>query len=266
MRTKKSLGQNFLNDTKVIFRFIDVLAPTPIDTFIEIGPGKGAVTFRLLPRCKKVIAIEKDDLLAQRLTNKANRQSLSNLTIINKDYFSAEEEISQLVNDPDNTSLLYISSLPYNVSKKILFSLLYEEKGFKKGAFIIQKEVAEDYCSAIPNAAFLSRVVSLVATCEYMFTIPKENFTPMPKVTSAVIKITRKDPLIDSVTEQIDFLKFVRTLYQFKRKVIRNSLKKMFSTTVADELISKFRLENKRVEEVDLTTLVTLYKKCGNLN
>lgn len=261
-RYKKSLGQNFLINSKIISRFVKAASLSSTDTVIEIGPGRGSVTRQLAAKCQHVIAIEKDDGWSKTIQN----LNLPNVTLLNQDFLDlTPEEIADISGTISN--LKVISSLPYNISKKILYSLLYKHPWFSFGVFIIQKEVAEDYCSQPPNAAFLSRVMSLTAECQSLFNIEPSAFVPRPRVDSTVIQINRlPQPILKITEQQIRFLSDLKKIYQFKRKTFKNALEK---SHLADDInlssvISEFELDDKRAEQVDLAELVAIWKSINN--
>lgn len=257
---KKSLGQNFLKDKSVVNQILDNLASTNANSIIEIGPGKGALTYSLIRKYQSVIVIEKDDLLANFWIKEKNNKNLTNLQVINNDFLDIESKSLEA-----NENSLCFSSLPYNVSKKILFQLLYHHRWFKKGVFIIQKEVAQDYCSTPPNANFLSRVIELVGKCEYLFEVPPSAFSPKPRVTSAVIRIEKTSPLISDTQKQIEFLKFVKNLYGYKRKTIKNSIKMAYKKDKTNLMkyvtkVDNLMLATKRVEEISVEQLIKIWQ------
>lgn len=259
---KKSLGQNFLKDKSVIRRILSLIPTENIDTIVEIGPGKGALTRSFITIYPKIIIIEKDQLLSAFWEQEKVNKKIERLTIFDSDFLELDPD--KLSTHTNNSNFCF-SSLPYNVSKKILFSLLYQHAWFTRGIFIIQKEVAQDYCSQPPNSNFLSRVIQLVGKCEYMFDIPPEAFTPKPKVVSAVIKIEKTTPLIKTTDKQIEFLKFVKNLYGYKRKTIRNSIKMAYKKEKQNPEefllnIEKMKLSDKRVEELTPEQLIKIWE------
>ncbi|HOU75727.1 MAG TPA: 16S rRNA (adenine(1518)-N(6)/adenine(1519)-N(6))-dimethyltransferase RsmA [Candidatus Dojkabacteria bacterium] len=257
---KKSLGQNFLRDKSIINRIISTLSSINADHIIEIGPGKGALTYSFIKKYKSVTIIEKDDSFSNFWINEKDNKNLKNLKILNSDFLDID---SNSLGNGQNT--VCFSSLPYNVSKKILFQLLFQHKWFNTGVFIIQKEVAQDYCSTPPNANFLSRVIELVGKCEYLFDVPPSAFTPKPRVNSAVIKIEKTSSFINGTEEQIKFLKFVKNLYGYKRKTIKNSIKMAYKKDASNlekftVNIDNLKLSEKRVEELTIEQLIKIWE------
>jgi len=210
----------------------------------------------------QVIVVEKDYELIEFWQKKKELDSLTQLNVLAGDFLHIDSEDIETLSK--NKKPICISSLPYNVSKKILFDLLYKHKWFKSGVFIIQKEVAEDYCSQVPNANFLSRVIQLVGKCDYKFDITPNAFSPQPKVNSSVITIEKDNPLIKNKKRQVEFLHFVKNLYGYKRKTVKNAVKNAYKKQ--EELLNRYlsnieteNVENKRTEELTIEQLIKIW-------
>lgn len=216
---KKSFGQNFLVNQKNLFRFIDSLNITKEDTVIEIGPGIGVVSYTLCERAKKVILIELDRDKEEAL--KKVLENFDNYELIFAD--GAEFDYSNLKNIGE---VKVIGSLPYNVGKRIIYKILNSDFNWTKAAFILQKEVAENYTSKQPKADFLSVFASIYAKAEMRFQISPKSFYPIPKVDSSVIVFEKINDGED-LTEKAKLSKFIKHGFSAPRKTVLNNLKNL---------------------------------------
>src|SRR3989338_7249467 len=198
-RAKKSLGQNFLKDHKVLERIAEVLGVKKSDTVVEIGPGHGELTRRILKYSpKKLIAIEKDgeliDAFLEELVN-----AHPNLQIIQSD---ALKEIPQV-----DYPYKLVGNIPYYITGHLLRTL--QEVSRKPSIIVLtlQKEVANRLCSEPPKMNFLADTVQFWAKPEIVRYISKKSFNPSPKVDSAVVKITPLSPQ-PSEKESISYYTF----------------------------------------------------------
>lgn len=250
MKPKRSLGQNFFINRHLGEKIVSVVLENNPSTVIEIGPGEGFFT-QLLAEKTRVVAIEKDDILALNLHSK-----IPSATIVNNDFLDLD--ISRLVSAQQieqNSSVIF-GSLPYNISKKIIRQTL-ATSNFKSLYFIIQKEVAEKYCSKPPDNNPLAIELALFADIKKLFDISPESFRPRPKVTSSFIKISRKES-----TPTLDFIKFsdfVHLCFQHPRRTLRNNLKNIDGISlVASQFLDK------RPQELDYHEFITLFETCYN--
>jgi len=239
-RARKRFGQHFLEPAWVT-RLVNAVDPQPDETFLEIGPGRGALTRVLAPRVKRVIAVEIDRDLAAALPALVP----SNVEIIEGDFL--ETNLGELLgadsaakagrhdSPPEGGPYRVIGNLPYNVASPILFKLLHaadDGRRFTDAALMLQKEVV-DRLLATPGTGdygTLAIQVALVADVERLLTLPPGAFRPPPKVTSAVVRL-RFRPAAADVGQRDLFEKVVRGIFLQRRKTLANAL-----TPVADAL------------------------------
>ena len=144
MRTRRHrLGQHFLVSRGVLERIVGLIDPRPDDLIIEIGAGKGALTFPLAARAGRVTAIEKDPAFIPFLEQKAP----SNLTIIRADVLTLNLADLGAREGPSAGRAKLVGNLPYSISSALLFKIIAERDVFQKCVFLVQKEVAERICS-----------------------------------------------------------------------------------------------------------------------
>ena len=220
-RARKRFGQHFLEPAWVA-RLIDALSPAPDDVFLEIGPGRGALTRPLAPRVGRLIAVEIDRDLAARLPS----QLPPHAQVVQGDFLDVDLA-ALLVHERHPVRV--VGNLPYNVSSPILFKLLRaadEGRLFSDATLMLQKEVA-DRLVAPPGTSdygVLAIQVALLADVERALTLPPGAFRPPPKVTSTVVRL-RFRPRIAEVGDPAVFEKIVRGVFLQRRKTLVNALK-----------------------------------------
>jgi 16S rRNA (adenine1518-N6/adenine1519-N6)-dimethyltransferase len=220
-RARKRFGQHFLEPAWVT-RLVEAVAPSPDDTFIEIGPGRGALTHPLSRSVARVIAVEIDRDLAAALP-----QVLPpNVQVVQGDVLDLD--LHALVH-PDDRPVRIVGNLPYNAASPILFKLLdaADEGRFASDAtLMLQREVA-DRLVAPPGTrdhGALALQVSLLADVERLFVLPGGAFRPPPKVSSAVVRLRFRPPLVD-VGNRDTFVRIVRGVFLHRRKTLVNALR-----------------------------------------
>ncbi len=215
--TKKHLGQNFLYDSSILKNIIQSAGLSKEDTVVEIGPGPGRLTRMLAEKVDRLVAIELDPELYERL--KGDFIAYSNVEIIHGDALKFPfETIGEFK---------VVANIPYYITTPIIFRLLEAKKHLKSMTLTIQKEVAERIVAQPGGKAYgvLTIMIRYLARTELKLIIPKEAFHPMPKVDSAVIHIeVLGNPSVDVKDEKI-FFNLVKTAFSHRRKTLSNSLK-----------------------------------------
>ena len=215
---KKKFGQNFLTDQNdVLDRIMEVSNVKEDEHIVEIGPGEGALTALLLERAKSVTCIEIDTDLEKILTKKYSSNPKFNL-------------IMQDVLDVDLTSVLskgrVVANIPYYITSPIINKIIENRDIISEMFIMVQKEVAERVCSKSgKERSVLTLAVEYYGEAEYLFTIPKEFFTPPPKVDSAFMSIKfYNDRRYENLISESLFFKYVKAAFSNKRKNIINNL------------------------------------------
>ena len=220
-RAKKRFGQNFLHDDAVILRIINAIGPRKGDNVVEIGPGQGALTTRLLDELGEMNAVELDrDLLSILERNCAPHGALK---IHNVD--ALKFDFSSLAKAP--SSLRVVGNLPYNISTPLIFHLLSQASFIQDMYFMLQREVVERLAAQPGSKAYgrLSIMVQYHCDVENLFIVGPESFDPMPKIDSAIVRLTpRSEPAV-KVNDEVLFAKVVTQAFSQRRKTIRNTLK-----------------------------------------
>lgn len=257
-KAKKSLGQNFLKSDKALRQIIDVADPTGIDLILEIGPGKGALTERLLPFSGKIIAVEKDHRAIEFLEEKFSKEINSKkLEILEKDILEFDPNILKFYKD---LNYKVIANIPYYITGEILRKFLSSTYHPQSMTLMVQKEVAERIISRDGKESILSISVKVFGKPKYVATVPKGAFNPAPSVDSAILHISEISHKIfeeNKITEQ-RFFEVVKAGFAHKRKQLGSNLKNI----VSEEQFLKCGIDMKtRAEELKVGDWVCLSKK-----
>ncbi len=230
---KKSLGQNFLVDQRYISRIVEAVGPSEGDVIVEIGPGRGALTERLVESDAQVVAIELDTDLARRLSERFSEQA--NFSVIEAD--AVRTDIRRLLEgqraEPGpSRKAKVVANLPYYISTAILQPLADQRTLFSSLVLMFQKEVVDRITAGPGNSdrGFLTVVVEASFTIEKLFDVPPQAFRPVPKVTSSVVRLTPKG---ETLGDPLAFRELVSKGFAQKRKTILNNLRQPFPKAVA---------------------------------
>ena len=211
---KKSLGQHWLKDPEILADIAEAAELTSDDVVLEIGPGLGTLTSRLLARANSVTAVEFDTDLARKLPGQFPGKKLA---VVNQDIL--QFDLNQL---PKNYKV--VANVPYYITSKIVEKLMTAENKPSIAVLLVQKEVAERIAAEAGNMSVLSVSVQIFAEAELDIEVPRQFFTPPPKVDSQVVVLrTRNNPLI-TPEDQRDFFRIVKAGFSAKRKKLRSSL------------------------------------------
>ncbi len=216
---RKKWGQNFLADNNLLDRIARTIDPQNTDAILEIGPGEGALTERILPQAKEMAAIEIDPMLIDHLKNRA---ALEGLHVIHGDVLL--QEIDEL---PISEPIRVVGNIPYNITSPIIFWLIEQLDFWEDAHIMMQKEVAERLAANVGAKQYgrLSVVVGAYLDIGYCFTIPPDVFIPKPKVDSAIVRFTKKENPVVPDDKYMKFNKLVTAAFSQRRKMLRNTLK-----------------------------------------
>lgn len=236
--TRKSLGQHFLTDRRILGRIADALHLKGDETVLEIGPGRGALTDLLADRAGRLIAIEYDRALAAMLRERYARRS--NVLVAEADVL--EVSLGELAAGP----YVLVGNVPYYITTPILFHALVPPRA-DRAVYLVQREVAQRL-SAKPGSkeyGALTVNVAAVARAETLFGVPAGAFAPPPKVESAVVRITPlAEPLI-SPEEERPFRTLVQGAFGMRRKQMRRVVRSLYALDAeqADALLAATGIE-----------------------
>lgn len=222
---RKSLGQHFLNDRRILQRIVDALELNGTETVIEIGPGRGSLTEILLPAARRLILIEYDRALASAL--RARYAGSSHVSVMEADVLAVN--LAEVADGP----YCVVGNVPYYITTPILFHAL-EAPRPDRAVYLVQREVAERIVAAPGSDEYgaLSVNVQAVATARLLFRVAPGSFLPPPKVESAAVRIDpRGDPVIGP-SEEATFRRFVRDAFGMRRKQMRRVLREILEIDV----------------------------------
>lgn len=243
---RQKLGQHFLIKGKTLDRIAKVACGDHAPLVIEIGPGRGALTERLLAHADRVAAIELDASLAAYLRQRWSeepRLEILEANALQVDWSRWGEGV-------------LAGNLPYYIATPLISRYVREPGSLRQAVFLIQKEVAERI-TAPPGGreyGYLSVECQFFAQTEYLFSVPPGAFQPPPKVESAVIRLTPRPTR--AVDDAESFLAFASACFRQKRKTLRNNLAGVYP---AEAYESRPEL-SRRAETLSVAEFVELYR------
>jgi 16S rRNA (adenine1518-N6/adenine1519-N6)-dimethyltransferase len=254
---KKSLGQNFLKNPHIIEKIANAAEITSSDAILEIGPGKGALTQALIARAKHVVAIEKDDQLTEFL-HEHFAQALhdGSFEIIHGDVMTFDPETLL-----KHGSYKLVANIPYNITGAIIEKFLSTQFQPTTMVLMVQKEVADRIVAQNKKTggdgkeSILSIAVKVYSTPEYICTVKAGNFSPAPKVDSAVIKMSNisRNNFINKHHEEVFF------------QMLAGNLKNILEPEIVAQAMNESGLSSTvRPENVGISQWLSLSKKVYN--
>lgn len=248
-RARKRFSQNFLHDPHVIQRIIELIQPGADECLVEIGPGQAALTRPLLEHAAKLDVIEIDGDLAAWLKNEF-RDDSDRLDIHHADVLAFD--FSTLQSD----KLRIIGNLPYNISTPVLFHLLNYPGLIKDMLFMLQRELVDRICASPRNRQYgrLSVMLQYHCRAESLMIVKPGAFTPAPKVDSAIVRLTPRQPEQPAMNID-DFSRLVKDAFSQRRKTIRNALRHYFTPADFEQMQITAR---KRPEEFSIADYVMM--------
>lgn len=267
IRLKKSLGQNFLIDTNSAKKIISYAGVNADDVILEVGSGIGSLTEILLPKVKRVVCVEIDNLLIEAFKDIFSENLGEKIQLIQADALklnytdiAGKYKINKVV-----------SNLPYNIAAPLILKILIEAEDIKKLFITIQKDIAERLLASAGDKNYSSYTVksNFLADFNFCFQISRNCFLPKPFVGSAVVEVSRKDNrvLMDENFKIGDFFDFVNSCFLHRRKKLINSLSQSntrycYKLELIIKLLSEIgKNRDVRAEELYLKDYISLYKK-----
>lgn len=256
-RARKRFGQNFLQDSGVIYSIVSAISPSPDMHVIEIGPGLGALTRPLLSGLEHLDLLEIDrDLVAY-----WTAENLSGLNVIEGDALKFDFVEWAKSKPKDRGLCKVVGNLPYNISSPLLFHLVAAADVIDEQIFMLQAEVVERMVSKEGGSEFSRLSVMLQARydMELILEVPPEAFDPKPKVNSAVVRmIPRRDYSLNNAQWQA-LEKVVAAAFAQRRKMLRTNL-----ATYADKLALSESELKARAQDISVERYVQWAKVLAN--
>lgn len=241
---KRTLSQNFLVDGNIVRNMVDSIARKNPSTVIEIGPGPGVMTQALLDKGYDVIAIEIDTDFAKTLPRLSSDPS--RLHVIESDALLVS--LLDLKKDPASTAIL--SNLPYHLTTPFLTYLCEQKEAFSEAVLMMQHEVAKKICR---QNSVTSLMVHLFFQVEFLQKVSRNCFDPAPKVDSAIVRLTKKDPFLQNEEEIAQMLFFAKSAFQSKRKCLISTLRRYVNEEKIRKALRAAKIEETaRPEELDV--------------
>lgn len=251
-RIKKKLGQHFLNDDQILEKIAKV-TNLEQNHVIEIGPGKGALTKKIILKKPKSLVLVEKDLTLQPYLEKLNVNTNIKISTIYEDVLKL-----RLENISRKRNTILIGNLPYNIATTLIINLLKVIKHFSVIIFLVQSEVAERLSAPVSSKKYgrISILCQIFCNIEKIFDVDATKFSPRPKVKSTLIKIIPKKKRINFRYETFDLL--LKKAFFFRRKKIRNNLSKFFEEHKLN--INNILDINKRPQDFSPEEYLKIYK------
>lgn len=255
VKFKKKFGQNFLKDDQIVKKIVNVCNISDKDLVIEVGPGGAILTKELATVSKEVLAYEIDNDLKEELELKL--KDYSNVKVIYKDFL--ESNIREDIKNKEYNNIFFVSNVPYYITTPIILKLMDSEVNFKKICLMVQKEVA-DRLAANPGTRDYGSITVLLKSfynIKKEFFVSREEFIPKPNVDSEIISLEEKEDK-EFIKDKEFFVKFVRDSFQYKRKNIKNNLKK-YNLDIISKVLDKYGFDlSVRAEQLDVSIFIEM--------
>ncbi len=213
----KKFGQNYLWDQNIINKIVDEIAPKNDDNLIEIGPGLGSLTNKLLERTNTITAVEIDTRVIEILSGK-----YPGLNLIRGDFL--ETDLQELYSKK-NKLLRIVGNIPFNITSSVLFKIIENNNIIRDAVLMLQHEVAQRIAATRGTKEYgiLAVLLGYFAEIKLCFKVSPNVFYPKPKVYSAVVHIYIKEIKMDTEEKEL-FINIVKAAFGHRRKTLKNSL------------------------------------------
>lgn len=251
---KKKYGQNFLQNDLILDKISDSFSVSKDSIIVEVGAGSGVLTKRLITKNVPVISFEIDESLKVYL----DKLQSDNLTIVYKDFLSVQ--LNQYLKD--YKSIYFVANVPYYITTPIINKFIEENIVPNVMVMMVQKEVAERLSANVGTSDYgaISAILNYFYDIEYLFTVSRDNFYPVPNVDSAVIKFTKRNELLELNDFNI-YKKLINDAFKYKRKNLNNNLKG-YDLNLINEVLKKYNLDlQKRAEDVPYYVFLEISNK-----
>lgn len=256
IKYKKEFGQNFIYDTNLLKAIVNDAGITQNDEVLEIGVGIGSLTKELCLASKKVVSVEIDTSLKNKIEEYL--EGVNNSELIFNDILKlSNEEIGDFFED----KFKIVANLPYYITTPIIFKFLNGNFNLESMTIMVQKEVGERICAKenCKDYGILSVSTQSFADCKIVRNINRKMFTPSPNVDSCLVKIDLNKGKF-KIKDKEKYIDFVKKAFSMRRKTLLNNLKDSYCKDNIINGLSKIGLsENARSEQVSVQNFVKLY-------
>ena len=219
----KSLSQNFLRNEAKARQLVNQLPLTSSDTVVELGAGRGAMTFLLAEKASRILAVEIDAGHSEELKEKVSETGRKNIEVLHQDLLKASwDEWYRRLNGP----FIVVGNLPYHISTPILFKIIENRPIIKAAYVMLQKEVADRLLapSGTKEYGVISILIGYYARIQALMQLKPGSFFPRPKVSSTFVEISFRQELTPKIEDEDLFRWVVRSAFAQRRKQIKNAL------------------------------------------
>jgi 16S rRNA (adenine1518-N6/adenine1519-N6)-dimethyltransferase len=252
----KKFGQNFLQDQRCLQQIAEAVAVKPGEKLLEVGPGLGGLTLKLLDRGFTLTAVEIDIRLVRELqrlfAGQEERVQIEHGDILRTDLWARAGGPGGLV---------LVGNIPYNITNMLILHILKSRQAVARAYLTVQKEVGERL-SASPDTkaySFLSAVVQTFYRPRPLFIIPPEAFRPIPQVDSAVMEFTSRAEFAPLIDNNNKYIRMVSNAFSQRRKKVINVLSRFYPREAVQAFFTEHQLsENLRAENLPVETFVKL--------
>lgn len=256
-RPSRKMGQNFLINPKIKQMIVDAANLQPNDVVLEIGPGVGAITSFLLMNKIKLIALEIDKRLADLLATKF--KGYQNFILKNVD--ALKVDWTDIIRDVTQERVKLVANLPYSISSLLVLKII-KTQNVESAVIMVQKEMADRLNAKVGTHAYnmFTVLVQLYLKTEKLFDVSPNNFSPKPKVDSAVIRLTKIATPSYSIDDFDNINNFLRVAFSNKRKTLVNNLSNSYSKDKIYEVLTKLgfslTIRAEQIKPLDLLQLM----------
>ncbi len=246
---KKKFGQNFLQDNNILEKIANSVSITSNDLVIEIGPGGGALTEKLIEQTKKLVCFEIDTDLKQYLSKYEDMGA----KIVYGDFL--KQDVNSVISEVTYENLYIVANLPYYITTPIIEKIINDNLPVKHCIFMVQKEVADRLKAQIGTKQYNSLTIFIDYYFEVkkLFDVNRNSFYPKPNVDSSIISLEKRLNKKVIVSNEDIFFKLIRDSFTYKRKTLRNNLKG-YNLEIIEDVLRKYgfdlsvRAENLSIE------------------
>lgn len=258
-KIKKKFGQNFLTDQNILSEIVNAAELNKDIAVIEIGPGLGSLTERLVEKAGFVLCYEIDNEVIPLLKNNLN--GYNNYEVINKDILdvNVNEDIERYLKD--YKKVYVVANLPYYITTPIILGLLSETDKIDRYVMMMQKEVADRICGKPSTKDYnaLSIAIQYRTKASKVLNVPRTVFVPAPNVDSAVVRLDKYQEKVFEAKSEKFFFEFIRLCFSQRRKTLVNNLSNKFDKELILKMLKEFNIkENVRSEELEIKDFIKL--------